>query len=272
MKTEKWIRVNHKNKCPICDHDSWCGISEDGSTAICMRVKSGQGTKNAGWLHVLKERSREFRRIVRSPLLPEKQDPKPDFNSMIAGWQIETEPEKFTEFAGSLSVSVTSLNALGACYSRRFGAWAFPMKDGKNNIIGIRLRYPDGRKLAVRGSQAGLFYGYFDFADYILVCEGPTDTAAAITAGFCAVGRPSCRGREEYVRELLCSYPHAKAAIVADNDIPGIEGARKLAKELKRPVRIIIPPAKDIREWVKSGAGRCEIISACENAKILNLR
>jgi 5S rRNA maturation endonuclease (ribonuclease M5) len=236
-----------------------------------MRVKSDRGTKNDGWLHVLKQRPVVFQKIRR---IPQKQETAPtvDFNAMIAEWQAETAKSEMSVLALSLGVSVEALNRIGACYSRRYGAWAFPMKDGQNNIIGIRLRYADGRKLAVKGSKAGIFYGHFDNPDYVLICEGPTDTAAALTAGFSAIGRPSCRGQEIYILQLLKIHWNAKVAIVADNDLPGIEGANKLAKELKRPVRIIIPPAKDIREWVRTGAGRCEIISACENAAILNLR
>ena len=48
-------RVSKDNPCPICGKPDWCGIAEDGSFAVCMRIESFNPTENHGWLHVLNE-------------------------------------------------------------------------------------------------------------------------------------------------------------------------------------------------------------------------
>jgi hypothetical protein len=53
-------RVSKKHPCQICGRPTWCGLSEDGSLALCMRVESGRPTKNRGWLHVLEERPERY--------------------------------------------------------------------------------------------------------------------------------------------------------------------------------------------------------------------
>lgn len=51
----KWIRVNKRNRCPVCDKPDWCLKSEDSKTAICARIESDKlaGNKGAGWHHTL---------------------------------------------------------------------------------------------------------------------------------------------------------------------------------------------------------------------------
>lgn len=57
----RMVRVTRRQPCPICDHADWCGIAEDGSIAICMRVADGAAreSKNGGYVHLL--RAREYR-------------------------------------------------------------------------------------------------------------------------------------------------------------------------------------------------------------------
>ena len=53
-------RVSRKNPCPVCGKPDWCGVAEDGSLAVCMRVSDGsiRESGNNGFVHVLKERVR----------------------------------------------------------------------------------------------------------------------------------------------------------------------------------------------------------------------
>ncbi len=46
-------RVSKRLPCPICQHTDWCGITQDGKFAVCMRIKSNKGTRNQGHLHSL---------------------------------------------------------------------------------------------------------------------------------------------------------------------------------------------------------------------------
>ena len=53
-----------------------------------------------------------------------------------------------------------------------------------------------------------------------------------------------------------------RVTVLADNDGPGISGARALCRDLGVPARLVILPAKDLREWVQHGATR-EAVEAC---------
>ncbi len=39
--SERWQRVNQRNRCAICNHSGWCRVSPDGAIAGCMRVDRG---------------------------------------------------------------------------------------------------------------------------------------------------------------------------------------------------------------------------------------
>jgi hypothetical protein len=78
------------------------------------------------------------------------------------------------------------------------------MMDVAGRVQGIRLRFSNGRKLAVRGGREGLFVpSGLAATNQLLICEGPTDTAALLDLGFAAVGRPSCAGGTRLLVELL---------------------------------------------------------------------
>jgi hypothetical protein len=134
------------------------------------------------------------------------------------------------------------------------------MQDAAENTLGIRLRLPDGRKLSVRRGCEGLFIpGALDAGRRLLICEGPTDTAAMLDLGFSAVGRPSCTGGVRLLVELARRWRVPELVVVADSDVPGQRGAESLASVLAAycpVVRIIAPPAgiKDARAWKLDGA------------------
>ena len=99
----------------------------------------------------------------------------------------------------------------------------------------------------------------------LYVCEGPTDTAAAVELGFFAVGRPNCCcGGPEikiYARRMACS----RVVVVSDNDKPGLDGARKVGGQLLLPFALYVPPAKDLREFVRLGGTRAMVENTLNN-------
>jgi hypothetical protein len=44
-----------------------------------------------------------------------------------------------------------------------------------------------------------------------------------------------------------------RAAVIADNDDPGVRGANMLVEHLGIPTAIIILPCKDLRDFIKFG-------------------
>jgi hypothetical protein len=189
-----------------------------------------------------------------------------------------------SRLAADLGVTDIALWRLGTRWATPHSAWAFPMYDGRQEMIGVRLRAESGKKWAVTGSHNGLFWptGLASQADLLVICEGPTDTAALLGLGFDVIGRPMCQGLEDLVIDACCRLRPKDVVILADFDEPkptpgggtwrpGQDGARRLADELTlagiRP-KIILPlKGKDARAWVRAGATRETVLTVIRAAR-----
>lgn len=271
MKSD-WTRVSRKAPCPICKKPSWCGVSSDGAIVHCQRVESDKPARGdmGGWIHRLTDK------IDRPQYVPPPKPHKPSTFDATNAMKIirdATSAQDFIDLGAELGVDPSAIDGLGAGKSSVHRAWAFPMRDPLGNIIGVRLRNSAGEKWAITGSRQGLFFETLlaPDADRVLyVCEGPTDTAAAMSIGLPTCGRAACLGQVEAIRNLCRARGFARVVIIADNDeakakpdgtlwYPGQDGARKLAAEIKMWVKLVIPPAKDLRQWLRSGATRAAI-------------
>ena len=234
-----WHRVTRQAPCAICGKHDWCTYTEE--AACCMRVESRHPARNGGWVH--------FERLLRPPppIAPHRPAPTIDPGMLIARWLTQTRPEDIRRLSGLLGVSEDSLRALEACWSIQHCAWAFPMRDGQGNIVGIRLRSEQGKKWAVTGSRQGVFVPAVLPQDVALVCEGPTDTAAAVHLGFFAVGRPSCNTGGREIKTTFMRLGVRRFAMASDNDGPGRQGALRVAAEIGMPHILYCPVCKDLR-------------------------
>lgn len=244
-----WIRVTRANPCPVCKKPDFCVVGL--RFVQCMRIESDKPCKSqlGGWLHSLGD-STQLR-----PLPPRRHEPVVtiDAEAIMTALARETMPEMIERLAGSLGVSVRSLELIGAAWSPGHRAWGFPMKDWTGKTVGVRLRCGiTGKKWAIKGSRAGLFYAEGE-ADEILVTEGPTDLAAAMTIGLSAVARASCMGSEEETDKLIRRKRARRVIIASDNDDVGYRGAEKLQEALSVPSVIFVPMAKDLRQAVSLG-------------------
>jgi hypothetical protein len=239
-----------------------------------MRVESKRPAKSGGWYHFYDEEH---------PYIPQRPANRSipsvvDLGAMLARWRMNTSPAQIESLAGQLGVTVSSLRTLGCCWADKHNAWAFPMHDSNRNVIGIRLRNNDGKKWAVIGGKGGLFTPSAEhWQDTVFLPEGPTDTAALISMGFYAWGRPNCMAGNEIIKEAVKLYHIRKAVIVSDNDElkqvgdkeqrPGLVGAKKLKSEIGIKSVIFIPPTKDIRDYLKNGATK-EMVMTIINKKV----
>jgi hypothetical protein len=227
-----WIRVSRLAPCPICGKHDWCGVSADTGAVCCMRVQSKRPTGNGGWLHGGSDRA------IPPPRPCAEDSTKvyepPDFNAAL--WWRTTRRvlnlEALDVWAERLSIPSTCLMFMGA--TTACGMLCFPMRDGAGNICGIRTRDPDGAKRAIRGSRVGVFIpGVHDANRQTVICEGPTDGAAAMALGFEPIGRPSCTGSERQVVDACRRWGIERVTLCADADGPGIAGAKKLGDVLQ---------------------------------------
>ena len=249
-----FTRVTKSQPCPICKRGDWCRVFADG-WAECMRVPSDKPATSGGWMHRqgLLPTFPLPRRMAVSP-------PTPTINAtkLMRDWLAMTSPAELDAFASSLGLSSASVTAVGAAWAAAHSAWAFPMCDGHGNVVGIRLRNERG-KFAVRGSKQGIFLANIPKQKTLFVCEGPTDTAAAVELGLFAVGRPNCCCGGAEIRVYARRHECSRVVVISDNDKPGLDGARKVGGELKLPFAIYVPPAKDVREFVRLGGTRAMI-------------
>ncbi len=134
-------------------------------------------------------------------------------------------------------------------------------------LIGVRTRPEKGnKKYAIKGSKNGLFIpNNLKSTGVVFVCEGESDTAALLTCGIPAVGRPSCHCGGRLLAELL---KENEVVVCVDRDGVGRKGAKQLHQYLKPHVSDVImlePPEKykDMREWLH-GEGKKEVYDTAE--------
>jgi len=252
------IRVNKQNPCPVCERPDWCLIADDGKAAICARVSEGSKKKcgDAGYLHLLTSNQKTDLRKVKKRVFKVIDKPKPeiDFSKLAKDYQDRLSGRQCRWLAVSLGITEKSLKRLRVGFDGK--AFTFPMRDENLRIIGIRRRFGDGNKRALTGSRNGLFIPTGLAKDKpLVITEGPTDCGAALDLGFEAIGRPNCDSKIDMTVQFARGR---KVVIICDNDVPGRDGAKKLAAELIKccpAVKIVCPPlgVKDLREWKQQG-------------------
>ena len=266
---QQWSRASRHKPCPVCGKCDWCMISANGAVAICPRTEDGakKYIDGSGYLHV----------IDAAQPIPERKDEfgveLPEHNlvmSQLASRMLDAcGQERLAGMANLLGVSEESLRLLRMGWSSSSDAFSFPMYRAGHRLIGIRLRNLQGRKWAIKGSRSGLFMPsrWIGGQKGIVICEGPTDTAAMLTLGFNAIGRPSAMGSHAMVEELVAGRP---VCIMSDADEVGISSSKKLAAHLEksacRRVGIMVPGAKDVRAWLNLGISREQMSSEIKEA------
>jgi len=183
---------------------------------------------------------------------------------------------KLEAHARRLGVTVDALRDLG-CGIDIKDELVFPMKDAEGRIVGLRVRIAsiraiiDGKPLRYRTAEGG-HNGLFipdntgnPGTGTLFICEGCTDTAAMLSLGLAAIGRPSAGDGDRLVADYCRRNGIAEAVIVGDNDEPGRIGAERLVESLAKAVpdvRVIYPVKshKDIREELLSGKLTAKIL------------
>jgi hypothetical protein len=282
-------RASSKARCPICRGTHSCSVTEDG-LHFCWRTHDSnafgwvylEDTRNGFgmfrsaedpqcWLAALTEKEGRAARNGHAPTgqqAPAKFAPEPDLEAVLAA---AVDGELGTLAADVLGVDEGALRALGVCYvpeaAEEPAHWLMPERDAGGKLIGLARRYLTGAKKQYPGSRRGLAYppGWAEMiAGAVLLPEGHSDTAALMTMGLTAVGRPLNLGGVELLIPMLRDVAKAEVPVVvigendkkANGQWPGLEGARRTAQDLadywRVPVWCALPPegAKDARRWL----------------------
>jgi hypothetical protein len=166
---------------------------------------------------------------------------------------------KLDELASRLGVSFESLLSLRVGWSVAKHAYSFPMRDEYGRVCGIRYRCePSGHKFSESGGREGMFYLPDELADYLVIVEGASDAASAITMGFPSViGRSNNLGNVQQLLQIIRHHQFNTMVIVPDNDEPGLRGAEALVATineagLPRPEILHLPTGmKDCRVCIQ---------------------
>lgn len=265
--------VTKDNPCPVCGHADWCALGD--LKVKCMREVSDHPSKDGGWYHPYTDQRHVIKKAPfprKAPILSPPESSEDHFRTLLIRWTHQTTETDLKRFSAQMSVEFDALKSLETCWSREHQSWAFPMKDENGKIVGIRLRGLNGKKFSVRGGHQGLFIPNFEQQETVFLPEGPTSTAAFLSVGLFAIGRPSCSGGVEQVRATLRKLKITKAVIMGDYDrkfrddgtewSPGIQGAESLATRIGCRYCIWTTPTKDARDFVKMGGTKRMILQA----------
>lgn len=214
-------------------------------------------------------------------VMHEPAKPAQDWAAWSDKFEAAVDPELLDSLARELGVDAAALTALRIGWATREdlsaicgksikqAAWVFPMMSGHGEIIGLNARPPVGRKWTLTGGKLGLFVprGLDRMPDPVYLPEGASDTAAALSRGWAAVGRPSNVAGIAHLAELLRGR---RVIVVGENDQkgdkwPGRDGARTTAARLAHEwgvstIEWMLPPdgVKDLREWHRANARNAE--------------
>lgn len=307
-----FVRTTRANPCKVCGKHGWCTATTDGAVAKCMHIDEGsfkQAEDGSGltYFHRLIDDDswRDRPRAERKPRPALKVDRSLGKLASMASARISD--QSVEQLGLELGLSPASLRRMSVgwitadqlaergtkCKGR--GCWSFPMRDAKDQVVGIRLRTTDGFKYAVKTGDDHMGSGIFiprglgeSGKPVVIITEGPTDCAALLDMGFDAIGRPSNTAGTDLIKMLIIHQMHAynwrEAVILIDRDKPGSDaskntwrGARTLAEALmspRRSVRIIQPPKgiNDARDWLKSGAGEDDLDAVIDAAKAMTVK
>lgn len=266
-----WHNASSREHCPICGKSDWCSISDDGNVICCRRTPSDWPTKSGnGWLHRIGGVPGSFstQRCNISSVSP-CLCVKNHFDSLPSG-DIQIRLHRY--LSRELGLPEAQFAAMDVKWDNAAKAVAFPMRDATGEVTGIRYRQlKTGDKWSMKGSKDGLFMltnlEHSINNDELVICEGPTDTLAAGACGIWAVGRSSCTSGTRVINEFIARHKVKRVTIAADDDKlhtrpdgtiwkPGLEGAKKLQRDLIVPSRLVFPAPgfKDLREWYMKGA------------------
>jgi hypothetical protein len=248
----EFVRVSETFRCPICGHDTWCLVSQDGKRAICPRVESRREWGDVGYEHECDG--------THVPPPQTEELPKPIGPNMVRAlcelWQRRLTASQMGWLSNNLGLPVSVLADFGVGW--KHSCYSFPMFDDERNYVGVRFRAPSGAKWTLKGTAAGLFIpASLAPAQVMFFPEGVTDAAATKAMGYQSVGRPNTSACRDLVLKVIERYKPALSVIVADNDPDGdgIRGATKLLELTTTPARIIYPlRTKDVRAYYNEGS------------------
>lgn len=191
---------------------------------------------------------------------------RPDFARLAEQAASRLDDDALRALADSLNVGPDALRALG--FGALEDAYSWPERDGAADIVGLGTRDASGAKKCVSGSRRGLIYdpATIENGDApLVIVEGASDCASALTLGLRAVGLAQAGGSTDalgWLARLIERIGPPSVIVIGDADEAGERGAARVADHLARhvtiPVRVAAAPegAADLRELLSEVVAR----------------
>lgn len=262
MKRKHSFQEMTRAPCPVCGHGGRCKADPSRDVILCFREAADSVN---GFRRI--RQTGECGTYVRTGSTADTRNPSRlhgDWARQAEDYAAAMSSDRLAALAEQLHVAPEALKRIGCGWGGHLQCFTFPERDARGRVVGIATRRSsDGAKRSMRSSRRGLILpADMDKTRPLLIVEGASDVAAALSVDLQAVGRPSARGGIPHLCELLGDWTGA-VVIVGENDRkhdgnwPGRDGAmsvaRSLAVRLGRPIEWALPPAgvKDLREWVQ---------------------
>ncbi|MCE9531476.1 MAG: toprim domain-containing protein [Planctomycetes bacterium] len=184
---------------------------------------------------------------------------------------------KHGKLAKQLGVDPEALVALGVGTLDYGNNWVFPEVDDQFRVVGACFRSRNGKKTFATGGKRGLTIAQ-DWPrqpTQMYIAEGATDTAALLSVGVNAIGRPAAMPSSLAIRwliQLLRRDEHPYVIVLGDNDEPkngvavGPKAASDLADilgcELGQNIHWALPQPqfKDVRDQIAAGQWKARLV------------
>jgi len=189
--------------------------------------------------------------------LPQEPKQRSRKGGKSAGRAVGPENFNISKFAKQKGLTVDALQTIHATEVDKGSDLeiCFPMVNVTGKQVGYRRRLADGSVRTNKGGRLGLFIPKtFDKTKKLVhICEGETDTAAAVMVGLTnPIGTP---GTGKCIADIttIVKAMKAKAVVFPDNDKPGKAGGMRLAYTLAAEgvkVKVCEVPGNDLREAI----------------------
>jgi hypothetical protein len=170
--------VSRKNRCPICEKPDWCGVTDDGVLAICMRVADGAATeaKNGGFVHVLKPSERAFTPKPVQYNQPEKPNLAPvDRRDAVYTAFLEsltlTKPHSGNLLSRGLSDAEAAHNLYASVPNKKTAATVCAELAGRFDLTGVPGFYQESGCWQLAVWSSGFFVPVRDVQGRIQACQ-----------------------------------------------------------------------------------------------------
>lgn len=298
-----WSRVTRHAPCPVCGSPSYCTFNPYAGIAKCMKVEEGsfaQKMSDLGpqFFHRLEEalQQKQYKKVKW------KDVPRINNTQMRRWLRVWHERAKLDKLhdqrAKELGLSAESMRVLGVGWANQSeillhktrcvhkGYWTVPLYNENLNSVGVALQPPadatgderDLTKKMISGSKPGMYATKTTrCGGTLLICEGFSDTATAITMGYHAIGRLSNTGTHNVIIAYVEQHLPDTVIVIPDNDPECKPRARELTemgalnmldavRKLKIECVIMKPTtAKDLRQWYLNGGTRNALDKAINN-------